>query len=84
MYKIRNLPPTPEELLLRARQEAFEAGLRHAYVGNVFGSDSEHTYCPHDGTLLIERAGFAIVRNALKDGACPACGRPVAGVWNPI
>ncbi len=82
MYQLRNLPPTPVEFLLDARKEALECGLQHVYVGNVMGSDAEHTYCPNDGTLLIERYGYAIHRNALVDGACPTCGRSVAGVWS--
>ncbi len=81
MYKIRNLPPTPVESLLRARQEALEIGLRYVYVGNVLGTDAEHTYCPHDGELLIKRRGYSILENNLRDGKCPKCGEKIPGVW---
>ena len=28
-----------------------------------------------------ERHGYAIVRNEIKDGKCPACGKAIPGVW---
>ncbi|MBF8272151.1 MAG: AmmeMemoRadiSam system radical SAM enzyme [Magnetococcales bacterium] len=81
-YRMRNLPPTPVETLLRCRQMALEAGLRFVYVGNVVGNQGESTYCPNDGTLLIERFGFMIKKNRLLDGGrCPVCRKTLAGVW---
>ncbi len=82
MYKMRNLPPTPVEFLMKARREALDAGIHYAYVGNVLGTEAENTYCPKDGTLLIERIGFRIRQNKLKDGKCPTCGDTIPGVWN--
>lgn len=82
MYKIRNLPPTPVEVLMRARQEALDIGLHHVYVGNVIGTGAENTYCPSDETLLIRRVGYSIMENNLVNGKCPKCGRSIAGVWS--
>jgi pyruvate formate lyase activating enzyme len=82
MYKIRNLPPTPLDILVKARQEALAIGLNYVYVGNVLGSDAEHTYCPHDGALLIRRTGFSVVENNLINGTCPKCGTKIPGVWS--
>ncbi|MEJ2718406.1 MAG: AmmeMemoRadiSam system radical SAM enzyme [Deltaproteobacteria bacterium] len=82
MYKLRNLPPTPVEKLMRAREEAREIGLHYVYVGNVLGTDAENTYCPEDGTLLIGRVGYTIKENNLKDGKCPQCGHEIPGVWS--
>jgi pyruvate formate lyase activating enzyme len=82
MYKIRNLPPTPAETLLRARQEALEIGLQYVYVGNMMGTDAESTFCPSDGTLLIRRLGFSVLENHLRNGACPTCGHKIAGIWS--
>jgi len=82
MYKIRNLPPTPVELLMQARQEALEIGLRYVYVGNVLGVEAAHTVCPKDQTLLIRRTGYSILENNLRDGKCPTCGETVPGVWS--
>ncbi|MFH1113023.1 MAG: radical SAM protein, partial [Pseudomonadota bacterium] len=81
MYKIRNLPPTPVEFLLKARQEALEIGLHYVYVGNVLGTEAENTFCPSDGDLLIRRRGFSILENNLVKGTCPKCGRSVPGIW---
>jgi pyruvate formate lyase activating enzyme len=82
MYKLRNLPPTPVDFLMKARREALETGLHHVYVGNVLGTDAENTYCPRDGTLLIRRTGYSILENNLKDGKCPTCHEKIAGVWS--
>ncbi|MFC1835993.1 AmmeMemoRadiSam system radical SAM enzyme [Thermodesulfobacteriota bacterium] len=82
MYKIRNLPPTPVDFLMKARQEALDLGLEFVYVGNVLGTDAEYTRCPDDGTLLIKRIGFSIQEYRLENGKCPKCGRPIPGVWS--
>jgi pyruvate formate lyase activating enzyme len=81
-YRLRNLPPTPGETLDRARREALDAGLDFVYVGNVLGHEGNSTYCPRDGTLLIQRVGFLIIENRLTaDGRCPTCNQAIAGVW---
>lgn len=80
-FQLKNLPPTPMETLRRAYDIAREEGLHYPYVGNVPGTAGEHTYCPGCGEPVIERVGFRIRANRLKDGACSACGHPIAGVW---
>jgi pyruvate formate lyase activating enzyme len=81
-YQMRNIPPTPSEALRRCRQEAMDAGLLHVYVGNLPGDDSESTYCPRDGTVLISRYGFTIrENNLLPGGRCPTCKQTISGVW---
>ncbi len=81
-YRMRNLPATPTETLDRARREAMDAGLHYVYVGNVFGHEGNSTYCPTDGTLLIQRVGYHITEyNLTEDGRCPHCKQSIAGVW---
>jgi pyruvate formate lyase activating enzyme len=80
-YRMRNLPPTPAETLLAARRTALEEGLLHVYIGNVPGSEGENTVCPGCGAVLIRRVGYRVEPPAMRDGACAACGRPLAGVW---
>ncbi len=80
-HKLTQLPPTPIATLFEARQRAKDAGLNFVYLGNVPGDDAGRTLCPYDGTLLIERQGYHVVQNRLVDGACPTCGRKVAGVY---
>jgi pyruvate formate lyase activating enzyme len=81
-YRMRNLPPTPEQTLVRARAEAMDAGLEYVYVGNLFGHDAESTVCPRDGKLLVRRSGYRIRENNLVDGACPVCRESIPGVWS--
>ena len=82
MYRLQNLPPTPTEVLVRARQEALDVGLHHVYIGNLFGHEAESTHCPRDGTLLIRRSGFRVLENHLtEEGRCPVCRERIAGVW---
>jgi pyruvate formate lyase activating enzyme len=81
-YKLRNLPPTPLETLERAWTVAREAGLRFVYLGNIPGHVAENTACPSCGEILIERAGFQVSRNRLRNGRCFRCNGVVAGVWN--
>ncbi|MCP4677792.1 MAG: AmmeMemoRadiSam system radical SAM enzyme [Deltaproteobacteria bacterium] len=81
MYKIKNLPPTPVKTLERARKTALDAGLNFAYAGNVPGHPGENTFCPKCRKTLIERDGYFIAKNHIKNGRCPHCNVKVAGVW---
>ncbi|MBF0610596.1 MAG: AmmeMemoRadiSam system radical SAM enzyme [Magnetococcales bacterium] len=81
MYRLQNLPPTPEETLIKCRQVAKDVGLHHVYIGNISGQQGENTFCPQDGTLLIRRFGHAVQENRLKQGRCPTCDHLLAGVW---
>ena len=81
-YQMRNLPPTPLETLERVWNEAKDAGLKYVYLGNIFGHESESTYCPNDSTRLIHRVGFSVEEyNLTRDGRCPVCHQEVSGVW---
>ncbi len=81
-YKMTDRPPTPLSTLRRAREIGLETGLRFVYEGNVPGEGGESTYCPNCNELLIERFGYRIVKNFLKDGTCPNCGEKIEGVWS--
>jgi pyruvate formate lyase activating enzyme len=73
--------PTSVKLLERALEIGREAGLIHVYAGNVPGHATESTFCPSCGKRLISRRGFAVTGLELKDGACPACGQALPGLW---
>ncbi len=81
-YKLLNIPRTSPEILLKARDVALKTGLNYVYVGNVQTKQAENTYCPKCKELLIERTGFSIVKNNLKDGKCPSCKTTIAGIWD--
>ncbi len=78
-YKMMDTPPTPKETLIKARKIAMDVGLKYVYTGNVDNPEGENTYCD-DGSIAIERRGFFVLKNNLKDGKC-ADGSVIAGVW---
>jgi pyruvate formate lyase activating enzyme len=80
-YQLQNLPPTPVVTLEKARETALKHGLHYPYVGNVPGHPGNHTYCPKCGKTVIERNSFFVTAMKLKDGACPACGTRISGIW---
>lgn len=79
-FKMMNVPPTPASTLMRARQQALEAGLHYVYTGNIYDVASQSTYCASCGQLLIERSGYQLGRwNLTADGRCKFCGTRLAG-----
>jgi pyruvate formate lyase activating enzyme len=84
-YKMTDRGATPVAALLRAAEIGAREGLRYVYAGNIPGQVGrwENTYCPHCRALLIERTGYRILQNRLDTGACPDCGRAIAGFWEP-
>jgi pyruvate formate lyase activating enzyme len=81
LYKLKSLPPTPVSTLEQARRTAMEEGLEFVYIGNVPGHQGANTFCPRCDRMIIRRAGFMVVENKVKNGACPYCGAPIPGIW---
>ena len=79
-YKYADSVPTPTASLQRAYEIGKQAGLRYVYLGNVPGSKQENTYCYNCGQLLIERVGYNVASNKIKNSLCPGCGTKIAGV----
>ena len=80
-YQMRNLPPTSAATLDRAKTIADAEGLHHTYIGNISRPGAESTYCPSCEALLIERRGYYVLQNNLKNGACPQCATEIHGIW---
>jgi len=80
-YRLRDRPPTPTETLVRAKQIAEEEGIRYVFIGNVHVPGGADTRCPACGRTLIERIGFFVKSNHVKDGKCEFCGAAIPGVW---
>jgi pyruvate formate lyase activating enzyme len=78
-YQMHDRPPTDSDTLKRAREIGLAAGLRYVYEGNVPGAGGENTYCYQCQTLLIERYGFAVRSNRIRNDACPECGAAIDG-----
>jgi len=81
-YKMVDRGPTPLRLMRRAKDIGHEEGLSFIYLGNVPGDPSESTFCPKCGELIIERYGFYVRENKLKEGKCPSCDFEIPGIWN--
>lgn len=82
-YKRTDTEPTSGDHLERAWSAGKAAGLRYVYAGNRAGrvGDRENTFCPGCHAAVIERRGFQVLRNGIKNGACPHCGEAIAGRW---
>jgi pyruvate formate lyase activating enzyme len=79
-YEFTERLATPLDTLRKAFSIGKKEGLRYIYVGNVMG-ESEDTSCPHCGQVLIQRQGFFVATQKVKDSRCSFCGQPIAGVF---
>jgi len=83
-YRMTDSDDTPSSTLIHAANIGYDAGLRYVYAGNRPGDTEgyENTRCPHCRETVIERWGFQVKQNRLKNGACYKCGTPLAGRWS--
>lgn len=81
-YRLTELPPTPPDRIHRAKDIGYESGLHYVYTGNIPGDAGEKTFCHQCGVLLIDRFGFAVEQNIIKNDCCPECGSAIPGVWS--
>jgi len=83
-YKMTGPDNTSIETLVRAAEIGYEAGLNFVYAGNLPGrvGKYENTFCPGCKKAVVERHGFRVLKNRIKDGACPYCGREIPGRWS--
>ncbi len=81
-HKLTHLSPTPEDMLVKAREAARAEGLYYTYIGNLPGlRDAETTFCPGCRKPVVERDIFAVTAVNLEQGKCRWCKRHIAGVW---
>ena len=81
-WKMRDVPATPPQTLMRARQVALSTGLKHVYTGNIVDPAGDRTDCHHCGAMLIQRDWYEIRDYRLTAAfACPQCGTRCAGVF---
>lgn len=83
-YQMRGVGNTSIKNLLKAGEIGREEGLNFVYIGNIpgYAPEWENTFCPRCKSLLIERCGYRIGLNRIKDGACPDCGESIPGIWS--
>ena len=80
-YKLIRLPPTPVEVLEKAKEIALKEGLNHVYIGNVPGG-CDKTICPNCRRTVVQRRGYTVVANLIDKGKCKFCGTPISGTWD--
>ena len=83
-YKMTDPANTTASTLRRAAEIGMGEGLHYVYAGNLPGQVGrfENTVCPTCGEGLIERLGYVVLGYHLTpEGACPACGTAIPGVW---
>jgi pyruvate formate lyase activating enzyme len=80
-YRLTDIDATPAGDIQRAREIGYDAGLRYVYTGNLPGDEGEKTFCHKCRGLLIDRFGFSIRKNIIKNGRCPECNTEIPGVW---
>lgn len=80
-YRLTDQPPTRPAALTRAVAIGHGAGLRYVYVERALGPQGRRTSCLVCGHVLIERDVWALAELTLANGACPACGAAVPGIW---
>jgi pyruvate formate lyase activating enzyme len=72
---LTNVPPTPEEVLYKARKIGMKEGLEFVYIGNMAVDKEDDTFCPKCENLAIRRTGYSVeVLGVNKDGQCTDCG----------
>ncbi len=75
--KMMDVPATKLETLLKAREIALDEGIKFAYTGNRMNWETESTYCPKCGELVIKRLGFEVLENKIEGyNKCP-CGEEI-------
>jgi len=73
-YMLTHIPRTPMAVMERAYDIAREEGLSYVYMGNVWESDRESTYCHNCGALVIKRQIYSINTRGLDGDRCRKCG----------
>jgi len=79
-YKMDNVQPTAVSTLKKAYHIGKAAGLYYVYLGNMPG-EREATLCYNCNEVLIDRIGYDVKRNVIKEGRCPKCATKIAGIW---
>lgn len=80
-FKLMNRPQTPQATLEKAMKLGRSEGLRFVYISNLAPHDGNHTFCPRCRKPVIQRLGFKVLRNDLRNGQCPHCRTAIPGIW---
>ena len=78
-YLMTDIAHTSVSSLIKARQIGMDKGLKYVYTGNISIDESENTYCYNCKNLLIQRHGFSVIKNIVKNKKCPNCNAKIDG-----
>lgn len=71
--EMNNVPWTPQETILNARNIAMDMGLNYVYAGNIIDEEASDTYCPECGAVVIKRIGYLVDIASLDGDRCLSC-----------
>jgi len=80
-FRMKDIPATPVQTVLHARELALSAGLKYCYVGNVHQPEAQSTFCHNCQKTLIERNWHQIHFLKIQNGKCLNCGQEIEGHW---
>jgi pyruvate formate lyase activating enzyme len=80
-YKLKDLPRTPQQTLEKCRDIGLDAGIKYVYIFNLSPHEGNNTFCPKCKTPVIQRLGFKILTNNMKNGRCGKCRKKIPGIW---
>lgn len=81
-YKMLDIATTPVDTLIRARDIAMQIGVKYVYVGNVADKNTNSTWCPNCGHLLIERRSYQMGQWGISPTACcEECNHSIPGIF---
>ena len=84
-YKMVEIPETPVDTLIRARNIAMGKGLHYVYLGNIHNEEGDTTFCPNCNSTLIKRDWYQIKQYQLSSkGQCPKSGTTIAGRFDEL
>ena len=70
-YKMTDISPTDINTIFNAQKIATDYGIEYVYLGNI--PQSQNTYCPNCGELLVKRDGYNTI-SKLDGKKCFNCG----------
>jgi pyruvate formate lyase activating enzyme len=80
-FKMTDIKRTSADTIHKAIEIGQKHGLNYIYSGNIFGDDFESTICPKCKNKVIERKGFYVIENRIKNGKCMECGYNINGIF---
>ncbi|MFH1791719.1 MAG: radical SAM protein, partial [Candidatus Omnitrophota bacterium] len=78
-FEFQNREVTPHATLRMAKEIGKKNALKYVYIGNV--QEENNTYCWNCNDIIMERAGFILLKDNMQYGKCPICGSKIEGVW---